>query len=79
MENSIRVTYEHGVFRPEESPELPEGVSVRIVILPERKAGEDLVAMARAVYEGLDEETIQEIETIALERGDFFGRAEGLS
>jgi hypothetical protein len=42
---------------------------------PERRAApREIVALAAAVYDGLSEDDIREIEAIALERGDFFGR-----
>jgi hypothetical protein len=53
--------------KPSAEPEpLPE---------PARRANpKEILALAAAVYEGLSEDEIREIEEIALERGDFFRR-----
>lgn len=72
---TIDAIFENGVFRilsPERLP-LSEGQQVRLRIEASTRAQEILDAAA-AVYEGLSEDEIDEVERIALQRGDFFGR-----
>lgn len=65
--------YENGVFRPlSESPQLPEGQHVRLIVESER---ETVLVLAAQVYLGLSEEQVNEIEKISLTRGPFFDPA----
>ena len=66
------VVYEKGVFRPVNAETLPffEGQSLKLSL--ESIQGEDILALARRVYEGLSEKEIDEIEAIALDRSHFY-------
>lgn len=69
--NTYEAIYENGVFRPlAGTPDIPEGQRVRLTIEP--RTPEDILALARKVYEGLSEDEINEIERIATARGNFF-------
>jgi predicted DNA-binding antitoxin AbrB/MazE fold protein len=74
MKESIDAIYENGVFRPLKPPTISDGLKVRLEVetLSESNA-EDLLELAAQVYNGLSNEQIEEIEQIALDRGDFFG------
>lgn len=78
MKQAIDAVFENGIFRPLQRDvlQLPDGQHVRITIddegLPET------LRLAAKVYEGLSSDQIDDIEQIALERGDFFrGRRSG--
>jgi predicted DNA-binding antitoxin AbrB/MazE fold protein len=67
--------YENGVFRPLEPLSHPpvEGQQVRLVV--ETVSPEQILELATKVYEGLSPEEIEEVEEIALDRSNFFGRS----
>ncbi len=71
---AIEAVYEHGGFRPiaQADINLAEGQRVLIVVEPIEQP-DDILALAAQVYEGFDEEQIDEIEQHALRRDDFFG------
>lgn len=74
MQQTLDAIYENGVFRPLESPEIPDGQQVRLIVeSPSELMIEDLLDLAAQVYEGLSDEQIDEIERIALDRRSFFG------
>lgn len=74
MKQVVDAIYEKGVFRPLEKPPIGEGQLVRITIETDGKTGvEDMLQLAALVYGGLSDEDISEIESIALDRRDFFG------
>lgn len=67
----VEAIYESGTLRLVE-PELlslTEGQRVQIVV----RSADDILQLARQVYEGLTEEEIGRIESIALDRSRFFG------
>ena len=66
--------FQDGVFRPVRpiAAALTEGQHVRLVVEVEDK---DVLSLATAVYQGLSDAEVQEVEHIALERRDFFGEA----
>jgi len=74
MINSVEAVYEKGVFRPLLAiPELSEGQRVRIVVEFSRDADTDeILELAASIYDGLSEQDVDEIETIALNRSAFF-------
>ena len=76
---TIDAVFEKGVFRvlSSEPLQLSDGQHVRLQIESKTRAQEILDAAA-AVYDGLSEEEIDEIERIALQRDDFFGRSGSL-
>lgn len=56
--------------QPKEVP-LREGQNVRLTIESEEK-GDDVLALAADVYEGLSDVEIDEVEKIALDGNEFF-------
>ena len=68
----LEAVYEHGVLKPLEDPGLEENQRVLLEIRTEPR-GDDSSAIAawHRVYEGLSENEIAEIETIALDRSHF--------
>ncbi len=78
MARAIEAVYEHGAFRPLEPVELTEGKKVRLSVdvVEEGLTPDEMLALARKVYEGLSEENIREIEAIALDRSNFSRKLE---
>lgn len=69
MQKTLDAIYEHGVFRPLQLPEIPEGQRVQLVVQGSLKESpEDLLALASQVYEGLPESLVDDVEKIALSR-----------
>lgn len=68
----VEAVFQDGTFRPMRpvSSAIAEGQHVRLVV--EVEAAPDILALASAVYKGLAEEEIAEVERIALNRSDFF-------
>ena len=66
--------FQNGAFRPVRpiSTAIAEGQHVRLVVEVEEN---DILTLATDVYEGLSEAEIKDVEQIALERRDFFGKA----
>lgn len=74
MRQTVDAVYENGVFKPLNPPELPEGQHVRLEIETTPEEGpDDMLELAARVYQGLSDQQVNEIEKIALDRGDFFG------
>jgi len=74
MKETIEAIYEKGVFRPLETPNISEGLKVRLEVetLSESSV-EDLLELAAKVYSNLSKGQIDEIEQIAFDRGELFG------
>lgn len=74
---TLKAVYEDGKFRLLEPSRvrLNEGERVRLVIESEPEP-EDILALAEGVYAGLSEEETEDVERIALDRGEFFGERE---
>ena len=51
--------------------DLPEGQTVRLIV-ELIESPEDILELATRVYEGFSEEDIEELETMVLERDNFF-------
>ncbi len=66
--------FQNGAFRPVQpiSTVLAEGQHVRLVVEVEDN---DILSLATGVYEGLSDAEVKEVEQIALDRRDFFGKA----
>jgi predicted DNA-binding antitoxin AbrB/MazE fold protein len=69
MARTIEAVYEQGVFKPLQPVVLEEGQYVAIYLPAEGKSGpatpeavEEIMRIARQVYEGLSDEDIDEIE-----------------
>lgn len=75
MEQVIEAIYEQGVLRPLTPINLPEKqrVNLRIHVL-NRQAALRIIEQMGKVYEGLSDQDVAEIETMALDRSDFFGK-----
>ena len=73
MTQTVEAIYEHGTFRLLEVPRVPlvDGQHVRLTVETEN-TGEDVLALAEQVYEGLSNEDIDDIERVALDRQPFF-------
>ena len=73
MTQTIEAIYQNGMFKPLSpvSEEFSEGKKVRLVVETEEE--NPIMRLADNFYEGLSEEDIDEIETIALDRSNFFG------
>ncbi len=66
---TIEAVYEHGVFKPLIPPSLMNGQYVRIAVeLYEKKTADNILGLAAQVYDGLSDQDVDEIETIALNR-----------
>ena len=73
MSQTINAIYEHGVFRPLNHPNIPEGQTVQLSVeIAPKLTPEEMLQLAASVYEDLSSQQIDEIEEIALERDDFF-------
>jgi predicted DNA-binding antitoxin AbrB/MazE fold protein len=75
MTQTVEAIYQNGSFRVIEPKDIPlhEGQNVRLTIEASGN-GDDILALATDVYDGLSESEIDEIEEIALDRTDFFDR-----
>lgn len=74
MKTTIDAIFENGVFRPLRAPGIPQGKQVRLEVdIPDEESPDEVLALATAVLDGLSEEDIGEIESLALDRRDFFG------
>jgi predicted DNA-binding antitoxin AbrB/MazE fold protein len=73
MAQVVDAVYESGVFRPLEPVACVEGQRVRLAVNPGngRPAPEEMLSLARKVYEGLSEAEVEAIEAIALDRSNF--------
>jgi predicted DNA-binding antitoxin AbrB/MazE fold protein len=75
MAELIDAVFEQGTFKPLEPVELPEGQRVTLSVEPSAltlEGAEEQLRAWRAVYEGLSEADISEVEAIALDRTNFF-------
>jgi predicted DNA-binding antitoxin AbrB/MazE fold protein len=64
----VDAIFQDGVFRPVSPPELREGERVRLTVERAAQATpEDVLRLARRVYEGLSEEDVAEVEAVARE------------
>lgn len=72
MKHAIDAIYENGSFRPLPSNpvKMPEGQRVRIVV--EDQNDPEPLRLAMSVYQGLSAQDIDDIERIAMDRGNFF-------
>jgi len=73
MKHTIDAIYEDGTFRPiqRDAVSIADGQRVRITI--EDECEPEALRLAGSVYDGLSDSDINEIERIALARGNFFG------
>jgi predicted DNA-binding antitoxin AbrB/MazE fold protein len=72
VKSSVDAVYKDGVFRPVSSPELAEGERVRLTVERVAQAQpDDILKLAKQVYEGLSQQDIDEIEDMARHRALF--------
>jgi predicted DNA-binding antitoxin AbrB/MazE fold protein len=73
MSEVIDAIYENGSFRPlhPEAVAVPSGQVVRLTV--ENAPAPNPLQLAARVYEGLSEQDIADVESIALERKNYFG------
>jgi predicted DNA-binding antitoxin AbrB/MazE fold protein len=73
MKNAIEAIYENGAFRPLQ-PEMVTLLNGQLVLLTiEKESHPEQLRQAAHVYEGLSDHDINDVERIALDRGNFFG------
>ena len=74
MSQIIEAVYENGSLKllGDLIEPLAEGQRVRLIIEPGTEPSEDLLDLAVQVYEGLPNETVDDVEKIALDRRAFF-------
>ena len=78
MKTTIDAVFENGVFRPLKPPGIPQGKQVKIEVdIPDDASPDEILALATTVFDGLSEQDVGEIESIALDRRDFFGNGTG--
>ena len=72
MKHAIDAIYENGAFRPvqRDAVAIADGQRVRITVDDECEP--EALRLAMTVYDGLSDHEIDEIEQIALQRGNFF-------
>jgi predicted DNA-binding antitoxin AbrB/MazE fold protein len=75
MEQVIEAIYEQGILRPTKPINLPERqrVTLRLYVM-DRQSALNIIEQMSKVYDGLSDQDIAEIEAIALDRSDFFGK-----
>jgi len=67
---TYRGHYQNGTVVLDDPLNLPEGTEVRVE--PVSASGDEILAIAQRVYEGLSPDEIDEIERVALDRQRFF-------
>lgn len=74
MSHVIDAVFSDGSFKPLNGARIPlaEGQRVRLTIETPPASDKDLVDLAGQVYEGLSDEQVHEIETMAVDRSSFF-------
>ena len=72
MRETLDAVFENGAFRPLSPAKayLSQGQRVTLTIETPVAKGQDLIALAAKVYDGLTDEQIGEIERIALDRNN---------
>ncbi|MCH8044297.1 MAG: antitoxin family protein [Planctomycetes bacterium] len=72
MKHAIEAIYENGAFRPiqRDAVAIPDGQRVKITV--DDGCEPEALRLAMNVYDGLSDRDIDEIEQIALDRGNFF-------
>lgn len=72
MERVVEAIYENGILTPLESLDLPERQRLIITIrLPATEGPDQALKAWQQVWEGLSEQEVAEIESIALDRSHF--------
>jgi predicted DNA-binding antitoxin AbrB/MazE fold protein len=77
MRHAIEAIYENGLFRPIQHEVIPIAEGQRVRITVEDEGDPQALRLAMAVYEGLSDNDIHEIEAVALDRGSFFRPGSG--
>jgi predicted DNA-binding antitoxin AbrB/MazE fold protein len=74
MKHTINAIYENGTFRPIQRDAVPIADGQRVRIVVDDECEPEALQLAMSVYDGLSGKEIDEIEQIALDRRNFFGR-----
>ncbi len=74
MKQIVEAIYVNGVFRPVQPNVVELADGQRVCISVEDAAVPEALRLATSVYDGLVEADINEIERIALDRGNFFDK-----
>ena len=74
MTQTLDAVFKDGGFKPVDNGSLPfsEGQRVKLTVEVPSETEDNLVELAGQVYAGLSEKDIDEIEHVALDRGNFF-------
>jgi predicted DNA-binding antitoxin AbrB/MazE fold protein len=74
MTQTLDAVFEDGSFKPVDNGSLPfsEGQRVKLTVNVPSETEGNLVELAGQVYEGLSEKDINDVEGLALDRGNFF-------
>jgi predicted DNA-binding antitoxin AbrB/MazE fold protein len=74
MTQTLDAVFEDGSFKPVDNGSLPfsEGQRVKLTVELPTEMKEDLLGLAGQVYDGLSDKDIDEVESIALDRSNFF-------
>ena len=74
MTQTLDAVFKDGSFKPLSNGSLPfaEGQRVKLTVETPGETQDDLIAMAGQVYDGLNDEEVNEVERLALDRGSFF-------
>lgn len=80
MTQILEAVFEEGKFKPVDNGSLPfsEGQRVRLTVEAAAESEDDPIELASKVYEDLSTEDIDQVERIALDRGNFFHRPSDL-
>lgn len=74
MAQILNAVFKDGSFKPVDNGSLlfSEGQRVRLTVEVPLETQDDLIELAGQVLEGLADKDVDEVERIALDRGDFF-------
>jgi predicted DNA-binding antitoxin AbrB/MazE fold protein len=74
MTQTLDAVFKDGSFKPLKNGSLPfaEGQRVKLTVETPTETQGDLIEMAAQVYDGLNEEEVNEVERLALDRDSFF-------
>lgn len=75
MSSDLNAIYEGGAFWPLDGQDIPvpEGEIVKLTVQPAPSSSTlNVLSLAAKVYEGLSAEDITDVESIALDRSNFF-------
>jgi predicted DNA-binding antitoxin AbrB/MazE fold protein len=71
MAKTVEAIFENGVFKPKESPNIPEHKRVTLIIEELHEESYNILSLASKVYSDLSPEDIEDIEKMATDRNNF--------